>query len=502
MTAVLENPPTTPDTDTAPDQAATEQHTEQVVTLTAEQVAQHPDNLRDPGRDLDALARSIAEVGVLVPLIVVRAEQVAGNYDWPAGITHVAVDGNRRQAAAAQVGALLPCLVRPDVADAKITARTMAVTGLLRDGLTVTEEARAVQTMLDLGLSATAITKATGRSRDYVKKAKAAALVPDETAQIAASYAVTIDQLADLAEFTDDEDATGRLLDVAYDPGEWSHALAWERRERESVAAVTAKRAELETTGVRVLDDRLAWTLHLDNLTHNDEPITDEQHQDCPGRVVSLDYRRDEGVHVTEGCADPDTHGHVSRYRGSGSSFGMGGRSAETPEQQEARKAERRELIRLNKVADAAQDVRREFCRDLLATKNKTTLGKMSAWAVDQILTRDRAVTSWLNDHSISSAPPLAEIIGTEQPITTATTAPVNRRSLMLWAYAVAAHEFDYPRDAHRTPNNYRAAYLRHLVDLGYTPAETDRLVMGEQHLADDLADDTGADHTGADHTD
>lgn len=57
MTAVLENPPTTP--------------AEQVVTLPAEQIAQHPNNLRDPGGELDVLARSIAEVGVLVRLIVV-----------------------------------------------------------------------------------------------------------------------------------------------------------------------------------------------------------------------------------------------------------------------------------------------------------------------------------------------------------------------------------------------------------------------------------------------
>lgn len=29
----------------------------------------------------------------------------------------------------------------------------------------------------------------------------------------------------------------------------------------------------------------------------------------------------------------------------------------------------------------------------------------------------------------------------------------------------------------------YRAAYVRHLVDLGYAPAETARLVLGEQYL-------------------
>ena len=52
---------------------------------------------------------------MLVPLIVVPAAKVPG-HDWPAEITHVAVDGNRRQAAAAAAGVLLPCVVRADLA--------------------------------------------------------------------------------------------------------------------------------------------------------------------------------------------------------------------------------------------------------------------------------------------------------------------------------------------------------------------------------------------------
>lgn len=63
------------------------------------------------------------------------------------------------------------------------------------------------------------------------------------------------------------------------------------------------------------------------------------------------------------------------------------------------------------------------------------------------------------------------------------------RQPIILWAYVVAAHEGDYPRNAHRDPSVYRAGYLRHLVDLGYTPAETDRLVLGEQTFTADAAD-------------
>ena len=40
-------------------------HPTTLLTLRPEQVAQHPDNVRDPGRDIDALAASISEVGVL-----------------------------------------------------------------------------------------------------------------------------------------------------------------------------------------------------------------------------------------------------------------------------------------------------------------------------------------------------------------------------------------------------------------------------------------------------
>lgn len=45
--------------------------------------------------------------------------------DWPDTVTHVAVDGNLRVAAAAQVDAVLPCIVRNT--NTKDSAGTMAV---------------------------------------------------------------------------------------------------------------------------------------------------------------------------------------------------------------------------------------------------------------------------------------------------------------------------------------------------------------------------------------
>ena len=143
---------------------------ETVIRLRPEQVGQHPDNIRDAGRDIPALAASIKEVGVLVPLIVVPAHTIDG--EWPTGVTQIAVDGTRRAAAAAQVGADLPCLVRDNTTTARETATVMAVTGPARDGLTGAEQAHAVQTMLDLGLTQAAIGRATGMKPTTVKPPK------------------------------------------------------------------------------------------------------------------------------------------------------------------------------------------------------------------------------------------------------------------------------------------------------------------------------------------
>lgn len=173
-----------------------------LIELDPVQVAQHPDNLRDPSRDITALTASIAEVGVLVPLIVVPVELVTG-HQFETGITHVAVDGNRRQAAARAAGLPLPCLVRPDLASARNAARTMAVTGLARDGLTPTEEAHAVAVLFDLKMSGAAIGRAIGRDKTHIAAARKAATLTPEAARMADTYSLTLVDMATIAEWQD-----------------------------------------------------------------------------------------------------------------------------------------------------------------------------------------------------------------------------------------------------------------------------------------------------------
>lgn len=205
----IADPATNPDPTTAP---------WIVLELAPDQVAQHPDNLRDPHRGIKELTASIAELGVLVPLIVVPVGAVPQN-EFNPQVTHVAVDGSRRQAAARAAGMPVPCIVRPDLATARDTAITMAATGLARDGLTPREEAAAVQTMLDLGVTQTVIGRAIGRSRQHIATAKKAATLTTDIADTAGDYQFTLTDLATIAEFQHDEHAVAALVTAAPQAG-------------------------------------------------------------------------------------------------------------------------------------------------------------------------------------------------------------------------------------------------------------------------------------------
>ena len=153
----------------------------------------------------------------------------------------MAGDGNRRQAAAAQVGADLPCLIRDNLDSARESATIMAVTGLVRNGLTGAEQAHAVQTMLNLGLSQAMIGRATGMKPKTVKTAKLAASLTGDAAEQAHAQDLTLDQLAVLADYQNDDTAIALPVGAAKrGPGTFEHAVARLRQERETQARTQA----------------------------------------------------------------------------------------------------------------------------------------------------------------------------------------------------------------------------------------------------------------------
>jgi len=525
------------DADTADNQTTADQQNQDqaaavvvVIELDPAQVAQHPENIRDASRGIKELTASVAEVGVLVPLIVVPVALVPG-HDWPDTVTHVAVDGNRRQAAAEAAGLLLPCLVRADLASAKATARTMAVTGLVRDGLTATEEAHAVAALFDAKMSGAAIGRAIGRSTAQVKTARRAAQVTADIAQ-RADYPLTLDQLAVLADHQDNPASVAALLDAA-PRGLMDHVVARLRAQQAEDTAVAAAVgpvcAELSSSGVAVLEDELniytpGGPRAVEDLTTNDdggrEPFSAESHAGCLGHAayVAAEYYpadpdddQPEEVEVTVlyVCTDPAGFGHVSlRWadRNHTPSPGGPGSPATEPAEGEtdgdtaarlareqeaeadAKKAERRELIARNKQADAAAEVRRAFVRQCLAVKSRHKA--MTGWALHQVIQRDPTFCRWAGEY-YSRPAILAELLGGDPRQVTADT-PAARHGVILWAQVATANEEDLPRDAHRQRSPSRAQYLRHLQSLGYVLSDVEQMIL--DNAADERPTDNAAD--------
>jgi len=505
-----------------------------VIELDPGQVAQHPENIRDASRGIKELTASVAEVGVLVPLIVVPVALVPG-HDWPDTVTHVAVDGNRRQAAAEAAGLLLPCLVRADLASAKATARTRAVTGLVRDGLTATEEAHAVAALFDAKMSGAAIGRAIGRSTAQVKTARRAAQVTADITQQAADYPLTLDQLAVLADHQDNPASVAALLDAA-PRGLMDHVVAQLRAQQAEGAAVAAAVApvcaELSSRGVTVLEDEPniytpGGPRAVEDLTDNDdddgrEPFSAESHAGCPGHAayVAAEYypadpddEQPEEVEVTVlyVCTDPAQFGHRSRRwadrnltPGPGSPAiepaegETGGDTAaarlarEQEAEAEAKKVQRRALIARNKQADSAQEVRRAYLRQCLAVKSKHKA--MAGWALQRVIQRDPTFCRWAGEY-YSRPAILAELLGGDPRQVTADT-PAARHGLLLWAQVATANEEDLPRDAHRERSPSRARYLQHLQSLGYVLSDVEQMIL------DNAADERPTETSHGDQTD
>ncbi|MBE7192968.1 MAG: ParB N-terminal domain-containing protein [Gordonia polyisoprenivorans] len=154
--------------------------------------------------------------------------------------------------------------------------------------------------------------------------------------------------------------------------------------------------------------------------------------------------------------------------------------------QAEAEKAAKRRVLKLNKLALAAQEVRRAKLAEVLARK---TLPKgMSA-----TVTRFVATTMWRH-HDLfgiarseaNSRAIAAELIGSD-PIEAQEQASAERAQVITAAIVIAAHEANFPKDAWRQAGEHmwadakaRAAYLAFLVEVfGYTLAEVEQAVAG-----------------------
>lgn len=132
-----------------------------LTTIAIEKLHPHPDNPRKVLGDIDELAESIKANGIHQNLTVVPM-----NDDWT---EFTVIIGHRRLAAAKQAGLTeLPCAVVEMTEKEQLS--TMLTENMQRSDLTVYEEAKGCQLLLDLGDTVAEVAEKTGFSESKIRR--------------------------------------------------------------------------------------------------------------------------------------------------------------------------------------------------------------------------------------------------------------------------------------------------------------------------------------------
>jgi ParB family chromosome partitioning protein len=480
-------------------------------------LAAHPGNVREDLTLTAEFTASVAAEGVRVPLLVTTA---------PEGGWRV-IEGHRRLAAALRAGlAGVPCDIDPARAGdeaGQYLDMALANSDAYRVNYQPAEEAAALFAAHEAGATRTRIRKATGRTAAQVKTALAAGSVPAEirAEAIRACGEVTLDELAMLAEFDGDEEATGQLLSCLQRGWPLEHAAERIRQDRADKAERARLRAGLEAAGVPVTDrlpgEGAAW---LSDLTHDGQDLTPETHASCPGHEAALaDWNP---LHPLFYCTSPADHGHASKWppaaSGTGTSSdstsgggpdGAGAGPAPDPRPDPAQDPGRRLVIAGNKAWQAAAQVRHRWLTSSLLAR-RTLPRDAHAFAARQLLAMPGPLASGLT--AARRDPLFARLAGHDPDHLQAEcgTAPAGRLTVIMLMPVITAYEHAMTdgegRNTWRTdryspcPRADAGTYLAFLAGLGYRLSGIEQAVADGTHWTGDTPPEsllTGHDDSG-----
>lgn len=205
----------------------------EIVMIPIEQLIHHPENPRLDLGDLTELTASIKANGILQNLTVVFEPEhgmnpeewtrISAEYDrtrseklkaMMASKTipdrYLVVIGNRRLEASKAAGLKeLPCSIRE--MDHQEQIATMLQENMQRNDLTVYEQAKGIQMMMDLGFSKEQISERTGLSRTTIDRRLAVATLPDAETKEAVGLGYDLMDLVEISKI-ESEDTQRELL--------------------------------------------------------------------------------------------------------------------------------------------------------------------------------------------------------------------------------------------------------------------------------------------------
>ncbi len=240
----------------------------------------HPDNPRDDLGDpqkLAELANDIAENGNTIRLRVVPITEgaAAGKF--------LIIEGHRRTAAA-ELGNVTELL---SWVDPSLDTRAKQIEAMLREnthreGISTSNEAKAIQTMLDCeGMSVKKVAKSIHRSEAFIRKRSRLAHLPAVAHKLVDQGGLTLEQSEAFDEFKDDADAYQDLILMATNPQmrshDWERTVAQLRTKRDAPAKRAASEALIKEHSVPVITRNDTYGYRF-NRDYQADRKTDEEH--------------------------------------------------------------------------------------------------------------------------------------------------------------------------------------------------------------------------------
>jgi len=390
-----------------------------VGTITQIPIAEIRDNPRQVRRELtniEELAASIANYGLMQAVLVFPADDGQGGYFLEAG--------HRRRAACALLGYET---IKAEVIDPGSYARQ--IVGMLiengqREDVPPMDEARAIQAVLDLrdrDLSTAAkLAKVIGRSANHVRGRAALTQLPAKAQLGVAAGQVTLEEASALLEFKDSPEALNELAEAV-----GTRNFQWQLRNAHSellrARAMTKLRADLDKAGITVIDQPQDPTKskaqRLSYLTDDKGVVLDEEeHQQCPHHAVFLALSGGEAVAVPL-CLDPAAAGHRLRWPSTdGNGRARGDEQVRLTPQQEQRQREEEERDR---ARDQGRAMRAEFIQSIEVTQPSTLLAIMRLFLTHTVpdYLNQRAFAGSYLETTLQDLQLLAEVFNIDLPV-------------------------------------------------------------------------------------
>ena len=445
-----------------------------LVEIPLEQLRTNPLNLRRRVGDIKALTKSIAELGIVVPLIVTPAEDG----------TYLLAAGERRLTAARAAGlAVAPCVVK-NLTEAEQVEIMLTENDDDRTPLSPSERAAGYLRLVSLGCTVRRLAAKVGRSAKHVSTHMALLELP-ERAQLAVDAGEL--SMADVVALVKVKDQPELIEEVLALPAWNRHDIAMviERRiaQRRQEQAYVEAVAEQEAKGQRVIESTSVSQSKAKRLRDLGFKVAAHQSEPCHAVVVERYLR---GVEVVEVCDDPRRHttraGAASRSELQVTPATVVGQSPEDRE----RRSERKRVLRR----------RAEFLAEALARRSVPKPRDATAFCLYSLMEQANG-NAWARAGALLGVEPATSRWGGKdwhRPIRE--LADRSSADLLRVATAMAASCAEERISSYGGYGGGGIRYVEALTSLGYEPDpfEDAEVAVARERVAEDAAEQAAAD--------